>query len=82
MYKLGYLSIGITGCRLDRQGLIPGGGKRFSLLHCVQTGSGAQPARLLHLEVMQLEHEAGNSPPFCAGAKNVGTMLPHLHASP
>jgi hypothetical protein len=33
-----------TAYGLDRRGLIPSRGKRFSLLHSVQTGSGAHPA--------------------------------------
>jgi hypothetical protein len=38
-------SVGIaTGYGPDGRGSISGRGKRFSLLHCVQTGSGAYPA--------------------------------------
>jgi hypothetical protein len=33
----------VTGYRLDGQGLTPSRGKRFSVLHNVQTVSGAHP---------------------------------------
>jgi hypothetical protein len=34
----------VIGYGVDSQGSIPGKGRDFSLLHSVQTGSGAQPA--------------------------------------
>jgi hypothetical protein len=38
-------SVGITtGYRLDGRGSIPGRGKRFSVFHRVQNGSGVHPA--------------------------------------
>jgi hypothetical protein len=43
--KLVTKSVGIAmGYKLDAWGLIPSKGKRFSLLHHIQTNSGAHPA--------------------------------------
>jgi hypothetical protein len=44
LFKLAKLSGYTAGYGLDSRGSIPGRGKRFSLLHSVQTGSGAHPA--------------------------------------
>jgi hypothetical protein len=42
---IAYPTVGIaTGCRLDGRGSIPGMGQYFSILHSVQTGSGARPS--------------------------------------
>jgi hypothetical protein len=72
-------SVGIAlGYGLDDQGsrirFLVGAGN-FSLHHCIQNGSGAQPAsysmgaRALSLGVKWKEHEADHSPPSSAEVK-------------
>jgi hypothetical protein len=59
------------------QGLIPGRGKRYFLLHCMQTDSGAHPAsypmgtRVSFPGVKQPGHKADHSPPFGAEVTNI-----------
>jgi hypothetical protein len=76
-----------TGCGLDSQGSIPSRGRDFSLLHSVQTDSGAHPAsypmdtRALFSGVKWLGHEADHTPPSSVEVMNGGavyvSVMPH-----
>jgi hypothetical protein len=79
-------SVGIeTGYGLDDLGSIAGRGKSLSLLHSVQTNSGAHPASypmgtggvLLGDKVAGCE--ADHSPPTNAEVQNGGAIPPLLH---
>jgi hypothetical protein len=81
-------SVGIaSGYRLDSRGLIPGRGKRFSVFHSVQTGSGTHPASYtmftwaLSMGVKWPGREADHSPPSSAEVKNGGAIPPLPHKS-
>jgi hypothetical protein len=62
--------------RLRSQGLILGMGKRFSILHNVQTGSGANPGPYPMCQRLfpQGESAADHSPPYSVEVKNGGTL--------
>jgi hypothetical protein len=58
--------------------------REFSLLHSIQTSSGAQPASYpmgegLFPGIKQPEHEANHSPPSNDKVKNGGAMPPLQH---
>jgi hypothetical protein len=71
-----------TGYGLNYRGLISGREMEYSLLHSVQTGSGAQPASwipaALSLEVKLSERETDHSLPYSAEVKNGGNVSPLL----
>jgi hypothetical protein len=70
---------------LDGWGWIPGRGKNVSLLHSVQTSSGAHAASYTMSTggsfpgVKRLGHEADHSPPASAEVKNDGVIPPLRH---
>jgi hypothetical protein len=67
---------GSGGLRAGRPGFDPKGGKRFSLLHSVQTGSWVQPASCpkgtghFYPEVKRPGRESDHSPPSNAEVKS------------
>jgi hypothetical protein len=72
---------------LDSRGSIPGRGKRFFLLHSVQTGSGAHPSSYPMSTggpfpgVKHQGCEADRSPPTSAKVSNGGAITPLPHIS-
>jgi hypothetical protein len=69
-------SVGIAmGYRLDGRGSILGRDKISSLLHSVQTGSGAHSASY-STGVKRPGREGDHSPPSIAEVKNDGPILP------
>jgi hypothetical protein len=83
---IGDSSVGIvTGYGVCMAGVWPGRGKRFSLLHSVQTGSGAHPASYPMCTLgsfpggeMWLGHETDHS---SAEVMNDGAIPPLSHTS-
>jgi hypothetical protein len=69
------------GCMTRELGLIPGGGRDFSLHHSTETSSGTRPAsspvgaEVSSPGVEQPEHEADPLPPFSAEVKNVWSYI-------
>jgi hypothetical protein len=75
-----YCSVGIAmGYSLEGPGSIPGRVKWFSLLHSVQTGSGAHPVS--YPMVLSSGRETDHSSPPNAKFKNGRTMPPLPHTS-
>jgi hypothetical protein len=81
------MATGPLAGRSRNRGSIPGKGKKFSLLHKIQTGSGTHPASYLmdtgslSPEVKRSGRETDNSPPSNAEVKYGGAIPPLLHAS-
>jgi hypothetical protein len=81
-------SVGIeTGYGAGRPGYDSRQGQEISLLHCVQTGSGAHPSSQpmgtggSFPKVKRQEREADHSPPSSAEVKNGGAIRPLPHMS-